>query len=55
MVGDHPAGDVSGAKILGILAIHTRQYLADKHLAEDSDHQIDRLADLLPILLDSGV
>lgn len=51
MVGDHPSGDVAGAKRAGILTIHTREFMGDEPMDIEPDHQIDRLEDVLAILL----
>jgi HAD superfamily hydrolase (TIGR02253 family) len=50
MIGDHPMGDIAGARSAGILAIYTRQFAGDAPAEIAADHQIDTLADVLPIV-----
>jgi FMN phosphatase YigB (HAD superfamily) len=51
MVGDHPLGDIAGAQGASIQAIHTRQFVFEEPLDVAADHTIDRLAEILPLLL----
>ena len=50
MIGDHPVGDIAGARQAGIRAIYTRQFAGDGPPDLEADDQVDTIQDVLELL-----